>query len=587
MNAREQQLESLRSSAAIVLAMAVKKLFPTVQLGDYQVNDSGFSYDFNFLEENIGERDLAKIEEEMFAIYGQDLSIKQIARTKQESVELFGTEQPFKTELIEAAKSRKFVYAVVGDAFTDLIHTKLTKSTQDIGFVKLVSVAGAYWKGDDTRQMLTRIYGVTFPTKDELELYLAYKEEAQRRDHRAIGKKLLMFSPEPSIGAGLPIFQARGAFALRELADFVSQTYKENHFMPIVSPTIALTSLYEMSGAATADSQFLFKPMVYNDEEQYQLRLSFKQFHLFDYMQRQRSYRDLPWKTAEIGKVFSYEKSSDLQGLLVTREFVKDEATTVCTDEQLENEIERQLIQIITILRGLGLHDLEVLGYVKMSEKSQQVEVKDEWNNAVETLKNAVRKAGYTFKDTDLVAEYFGPKIEIVYRDSLKRHRKLSVMEIDVISSRKLALEYTGKDGLTHMPVVISRSIAVSYEKLLAILIENTGGNLPLWLQFEKVRILPVNGTNEMYAESLEKQLKQSGIYTTVDYTNEPLEGKIRQAEEDKIPYILVVGEKEQGVNGVSVRLQSIGDLGLMMFDNFIASVKEEIVSKSIKTLLI
>jgi|GEM_PF-2043036 len=586
--ASENELQKSKIGSAYVLAMAVSKLYPAAQLGTYTLTEDGFAYDFYLPTDALGEYDLQTIETEMKSIVEKDLPLVITSRNKDEAHDFYvSLNQPFKLETIDETRTRRVSFIVIGNnEFVDIGKQTGIQSTRQVGVLSLRTVAGAYWKGNEDRQMLTRIYGVSFPSQEELDLYIAYKEEAIRRDHKAISKRLSYTLFDPGIGQGLPVFRPRGAFAIQELRRFIENVYGDNDFMPISSPRIALREFWKSLGI-TNPTSLLYENIKSAGRESISVSPTNAPFHILSFCVRPRSYRDLPWSTYEVSQVYRKEKAADLSGLYTTRQLTLDENYTICAKEQLDIELESQCNLTLMILRSFGLNDFEIHLHGTPSQSVQESNMYSEWEDAVAILKNMVRKAGYGLKEIPEVTHERGPKIYIMVRDAVKRFRQISSLGLDVSLPRKMDLEYTGKDGQKHMPFVIRRSILGSLERFLSVLLEQTVGNLPLWLQFEKCRVIPITNKNEIFAETVLRKLSESGIKGTIDYSNEPLDGKIKQAEEDKIPYSIIVGEKEQKVNGISVRVQGIGDIGLITVDTFVASLQEEIKSKSIKTLLV
>ncbi|WKZ30143.1 MAG: threonine--tRNA ligase [Candidatus Dojkabacteria bacterium] len=578
-----------RSTAAFLLGSVIVKMYPDAQLGSVGFTEEGFYYDIDLGGSDVSEYDLLSLEEEINQLIQKALIIRNIVKTKDEAREFFVVkEEAYKRERIEEIKGNRVAFTSMDDgAFLDLGKIEGVKSSKDAGVVKLLSISGAYWKGDENRPMLTRIFGVAFPTQEELELYFAYKEEMARRDHRVLAKRLNMYFSDQSVGAGLVIWQPRGAYIKQQLSRFITDIYLENGFMPLDTPHISSKVLFEHSGHLDYFKNKMYHGMKQPDNDQYYIKPMNCPMHLLVFGNKTRSYRELPWRVMEMGTVYRYEKHSELQGLLKTRGFTQDDCHAVVAREHFESELESQFHLILFVLRSFGLQDFEVVLHSKMPKKLQAENVSGEWDLAVSVLKNLVRKAGYAAKESSLPSMFYGPKIEVIVTDVVKRKRQVSSLQLDILSTKKLEITYTGKDGLQHTPFMIHRTILGSFERFIAILLEHTAGILPLWLQFEKIRFLPVNSKQEFYAETLQKKCREVGIHSTVDYSSEPIEGKIKQAEEDKIPYIVLVGEKEQKVEGVSVRVQGTGDIGLMRFDSFLASVQEEIATKSIKSLLV
>jgi len=582
------ELQKQRLAASYVLAMAVSRIYPSAQFGTYTLTEDGFSYDFLIPNQSISEHDLEAIETEMKGIIEQSLQFSSTTRTTEEAHDFYvSLNQPFKLETLEASKAKKHTFVVVGDnAFVDMGKIPAVYSTREVGFISLRSVAGAYWNGDEQRQMLTRIYGVSFPSRDELELYIAYREEAQRRDHRTLAKKLSYTITDPGIGQGLMVFRPRGAYAMQELQRFIEDFYVNNDFMPVISPRISLREFWTNLGV-TNPKALLYENLKASGKDAVTVSPTNAPFHLLSFYVRQRSYRDLPWRTYEVSQLYRKEKVSDLSGLYTTRQVTLDETFTVCSRDQVEIELETQFSQIMEVLRSFGLADFEIQLHSTISDLHKSDSAYSEWDSCNTFLKNMIRKSGYSYREIAEITHDRGPKVYVVVRDAVKRQRQLSSIGFDLVIPYKMELQYTGKDGQQHSPLVIRRTVLGSLERFLSVIMEQTIGNLPLWLQYEKCRIIPITNKNELYAETVQRRLHEAGIISTIDYSNEPIEGKIKQCEEDKVPYSIIVGEKEQKVNGISIRLQGVGDIGLITIDTFIASLLEEIKTKSIKTLLV
>lgn len=577
---------SIRKHTAIhILGLAIQRVFTKARLGSGGITDDGFYYDFE-VEESFSEEILPTIEQEMRAIIEQGLTVKHTFRTREESAEFYRSiNQPYKLELIEDSKAKRIDFCIIGDsAFVDICRESHYPTTKEVGFVHLVSMAGAYWKGDEHRQMLTRIYGVAFSTEAELQNYIAFREDALNRDHRVQGKKLGLFTLENDGFKASATWLPRGAFARNQLRAYLFTLYENSGYKPIVTTPFVNKNLLDKTGHSTYYESKLM-PKYHFEEEEYYLRPMLCPIQLSTVAPLALSYRDLPYRIYEIAPVWRNERESDLQGLFTLREFTQDDGHSVCAKEQVQSECEELIQRAVTTLREFGFTEFEIV--LGTGTKTQWYNTNGEWDFALQSLKNAVRKLGFSYKENDYDAAFYGPRLDFIIRDALKRTRALSSIQVDVLNPKQLAITFTGKDGNAHVPYVVHSQISGSMERFFAVLVEQLNGILPLWLQWEQCRILPISSKNEMYAEKIKKQLEELKIRANIDYSQEPVEAKIRQGEEDKVPYMLVVGEKEQSVNAVSVRIAGKGDIGLIDFTVFMDEIVKEVTSKSIKSLFV
>jgi len=585
----KEQLDILRHSAAHVLAAAVKSLFPSAKLGIGPATEDGFYYDFKF-EIPISEDDLARIEEEMRSIIKEGLPITKSTKDRTEAIEFFNKlNETYKVDLINEIQDSKVSFYTIGNnRFVDLCRGPHLENTSQIKAFKLLSIAGAYWKGDEHNDMLTRIYGTAFFNDEELEEYLRNIEEAKKRDHRAIAKKLKLFMLDQEVGQGLPIWMPRGAHLRYETMKFAYETYINNGYMPLSTPHIASTNLWRTSGHIDFYKENMYPTFNVDENEEYVLKPMNCPLHIKVFSSETRSYKDLPMRYTEMGTVYRYEKQGELHGLLRTRGFTQDDAHIICSEEQLEKEIRSVLDLTFYIFKTFGMYDFEItISLDDPAHPEKYIGDREDWDKASECLKNAVKKSGYTFKEEIGEAAFYGPKIDIIFRDVLKRKRQLSTIQVDFNLPKRFDMKYIGKDGKEHIPFMIHRALLGSLERFLGILIEQYAGNLPLWLQYEKVRIIPINEKSIIYAEDVRDKLTRVGILTKIDDKNEPINGKIKSAEEEKIPYILIIGDKEKSTDSVSVRLQGVGNIGLVNLNEFVEKIVEEIETRSVKSLFI
>jgi threonyl-tRNA synthetase len=579
----QYDITKLRHSTAHLLAMAVSILYKDAKLGICSVTDTGFSYDIEF-NEPISSDALTAIHTKMTELIVSDLPFTTFTKSKSETDEYFTTkEQPYKRELLNDLKQRRIDLISIGNQFTDMCVSPVVSSTLALQYFMLESVSGAYWKSDDKRSMLTRITGVSFASEVDMNSYVEFKAELNRRDHRNMGKKLKLFSINSEVGSGFVSWHRRGAFVKNKLVDMVRSYINSLHADAIETPMLSLLGEQNFVSQPITE-QFVAKNLKDDSDKWFTARQEFLPAHLMEYSSRERSYRDLPWRVSEIGKLIRYEKIGDLEALLRTREITQDAITIVCSREQVEKELELLLMKNVQFLRELGFTDYDIqLNQPIIDTKNQR----QDSLYISGLVKGVARKTSVSITENTAVDRIQEPEIIITVRDSLKQKRELSKIQLMLSTPFEKQLSFMGKDGAQHVPVVIRSTFTGTLERLMAILIEHYAGVLPLWLSFEQIRVLPVTNKQEMYADRILKQLQGIGFRATLDADAEPLEGKIKQAEEDKVPYMLVIGEREQDTSAVSVRVQGKGDIGLISLEVFVKQLQQEIVSKSIKTLLI
>ena len=584
-------MHRIRHTAAHVLAMAVLKLWPDTKLGIGPVIEEGFYYDFLFPVEITNEH-LAQIEEEMKKIIEQDLPVKQIFKDKKEAIEFYKKwNQPFKLELLKEIPDEKVSFYVIGDektGFVDLCKGPHATRTGEIGAVKLLNIAGAYWRGNEKNPMLIRIYGTAFLTEEELQEFLKAKEEAQKRDHRLLNKKLHYFHFDPElIGPGLPILLPRGAYIREQLEDWVVSLYKKYGHKRVYTPHVAKEKLWLTSGHLPYFEENMF-PKMKRGNEVYYVKAMNCPLHIQVYKRLVQSYRDLPFRVTDMATVYRYEKPGELHGLTRVRSLTQDDGHIFCTREQVPEELARLLSLAKEIYSTLGFEDITVDISTRSEEKaSKYLGDKKLWEEAEEALIEAVKKVGWEYKVVPGEAAFYGPKIDFHVKDAMGRSWQLATIQLDFNLPKRFGLKYTTKEGGEETPVMIHRAFLGSFERFMGVLLEIYGSNLPLWLEYEKVRVIPVNDKVVDYANQVKEVLEAEGINTSVDTKDEPLSNKIRRAEQDRIPYILIVGPKEKESNTVSVRVRNHGDVGLYSLDKFLDALKTEIEGKLIKSPLL
>ncbi len=564
-------------STAHLMAQAIKRKFPRAQLGIGPPIDSGFYYDIQ-LDRPITPEDFAELEAEMAKAVDADYPIQRRVLSREEALKFFkDTHEDLKIELINDLPDENLITSYSQGEFTDLCRGPHVPSTRYLGKnFKLLSVAGAYWRGDERHQMLQRIYGTNYPKKEMLEEHLRRIEEAKKRDHRKLGKELDLFSIQESIGNGLILWHPKGSRIRRVMEDFWVEEHYKHDYEIIYTPHTAKLNLWETSGHTGFYRENMFSPMEL-EEVEYQLKPMNCPFHLTIYKNHLRSYRDLPIRYAELGTVYRFERSGVLHGLMRVRGFTQDDAHIFCTPGQLTDEIVNVLDLVFYILRTFGFEEYEV--YLS-TRPEKYVGTVENWDKATEALKNAleVRRIDYQVDPGEGV--FYGPKIDIKIKDVLGRAWQCSTVQVDFNLPERFALEYIGEDGKPHQPIMVHRALMGSLERFFGILIEHYAGHFPLWLAPVQAVVLPITDRHHEYAGQLYRKLKEKNLRVEFDRRNEKVGFKIREAELQKIPYMLIIGDKEIENRQISVRHKGEGDKGAMSLEAFITLAQQEIESK-------
>lgn len=585
---KSSQLYRIRHSVAHIMAEAVLQFFPEAKIAIGPPIADGFYYDFD-LPRALTEEDLQQIEARMREIAAKQLDFVCSEVTPEQAHKTFAN-QPYKLELIEGLlkgtvdengeplpqqeQPRLTIYQL--DNFVDLCKGPHVSNTREIAVdaFKLLRTAGAYWRGDEERPMLQRIYGTAFETKQELENHLKQLEEAKRRDHRVLGKQLEFFTFSDEVGQGLPLWQPKGAL-VRYLADRFSQdAHLLNGYEWIVTPHIGKAQLWETSGHLDFYRDNMYRPIEIEDE-QYFLKPMNCPFHIHIYKSRPRSYREMPTRFAEFGTVYRYERSGVLNGLTRVRGFTQDDAHIFCLPEQIGQEILSALRFSLYVLRSFGLKDFKA--YLATRPAKKFVGSEAEWDAAIETLKEAVEKEGLPYEVDEGGGAFYGPKIDIKVLDFLGREWQLSTVQFDFNLPKRFGLEYIGADGEAHTPVMVHRALFGSCERFFAMLIEHYEGALPLWLSPVQVTIIPIAERHLEYASAVQRELKTRKIRAKIDDSGERMQAKIRNSEIGKVPYAFILGDKEASNNAVSIRARQQGDLGSHTIDEFMAKITEQL----------
>lgn len=572
-------LEIMRHSSAHLMAQAVKRLFGNkeVKLGIGPVIEDGFYYDMD-LEHPLNPEDLQKIEKEMERIIGENLPITRREVSREEAVAIF-TElgDPYKLELIRDLPEDSVISIYDQGEFFDLCRGPHVPSTGKIKVFKLLSVAGAYWRGNSNNKMLQRIYGTAFMKKADLDQHLHMLEEAKKRDHRKLGKELNIFTFNNLVGQGLPIWLPKGATVRRTLERYIVDIEERLGYQHVYTPVLGNVDLYKTSGHWDHYQDDIFPKMAI-DTEEFILRPMNCPHHMMVYKSDMRSYRDLPIRIAELGMQHRYEMSGALTGLHRVRSMTLNDAHIFCRLDQIKDEFSRVLDLIKQVYNDFGIHEYRFrLSYRDPQDTEKYFQDDEMWNTAQRMLREVVEEAGLPFFEAEGEAAFYGPKLDVQIKTALGKEETLSTVQIDFLLPERFELEYVGDDGAKHRPVVLHRGILGTMERFTAFLLENFAGNLPLWLAPVQAKVIPVSGNFDAYARQVEDKLRAAGIRAESDLRNEKLGYKIREAQLEKLPYMFVVGESEQSAGTVSVRKRGEGDLGAKPVEEVVAQLQEEI----------
>ena len=569
----DEELEIMRHSAAHILAEAVQSIFPDARFGIGPAIEDGFYYDFD-LPRSLTPDDLPLIETKMSEIIAQNLPFVRQEVTKREARQLFAA-QPYKLELIDEIPDEKVSLYRQG-SFVDLCRGPHVSSTGEIKAFKLISIAGAYWRGDEHQPMLQRIYGVAFATEEALTEHLKRLEEASRRDHRKLGAELDLFSIREEAGPGLVLWHPKGAAIRRVIEDFWKDEHVKRGYSLVYTPHIAKLDLWKTSGHWEFYRDYLYSPMEVEGQE-YIIKPMNCLGHILIYKTKQHSYRELPLRYAELGTVYRYERSGVLMGLARVRGFTQDDAHIFCRFDQLEDEVVGVLDLAHFMIDTFGFTSYQVLLSTRPEKYAGTIQV---WDEATETLSQALARLKIAYNIDPGEGVFYGPKIDIKFEDAQGRGWQGPTIQVDFNLPHRFNVTYIGEDGKEHLVAMIHRTVLGSMERFLASLIEHYGGAFPVWLAPLQVMIIPVADRHLDYAYKLEAELRSEGIRSEVDARSERMNLKIRQAQLDKIPYMLVVGDKEVATATVSVRLRSGEQIASQSFDSFKKTVTTAIADK-------
>ena len=563
-------------SSAHVLAQTILDFYPNAKLTIGPAIENGFYYDVDFDGEILSEKDFEKIEQKMLENAKKDSAFRIYPVSKADALKEYA-DNPFKKELIENLTDGEITF-VTHDNFTDLCRGGHIPSTGLIKAVKILNAAGAYWRGDEKNKQLTRVYGISFPKQKELTEYLERLEEAKRRDHRKLGKELGIFAFSEKVGAGLPLWLPKGAALRKKLENFLSEAQKKAGYEFVISPHIGHKDLYVTSGHYEKYGADSFQPIKTPHEgEEFLLKPMNCPHHCEIYKTSQWSYKDLPKRFAEFGTVYRYEQSGELHGLTRVRGFTQDDAHLFCTPDQLLSEFEGVIDLVLYVFSSLGFADFTAQISLRDPENKQKYIGSDEnWEKAENAIITAAKNKGLNTVVEYGEAAFYGPKLDFMVKDALGRSWQLGTIQVDYNLPERFDLWYIGSDNEKHRPVMIHRAPFGSMERFIAILLENTAGDFPLWLAPEQFTILPISEKYVNYAEKVSQLLEINDICGLIDKRNEKTGKKIRDAELNKLPFMLVVGENEEAEGTVSVRKRGEGDLGTMSIEDFIAYFKKE-----------
>jgi len=567
-------------SSAHLMAAAIESLFPGTKFGIGPPIETGFYYDLDIADHALTSEDLQKIEEKMYQLAAKDDPYVREERKWEDAVTYFKEKKdPYKIELLDELKGQTITFYHSGD-FTDLCYGPHLPSTGRIKAIKLLSVAGAYWRGSEKNKMLQRIYGVTFPTKQELDQHLYRLEEAKRRDHRKLGQELELFLLTPKVGGGLPLWLPKGTVIREELEGFMRTEQRKRGYLPVVTPHIGNINLYKTSGHYPyyKDSQF---PPIKVEEEEYLLKPMNCPHHFQIYAAKPRSYRDLPVRLAEFGTCYRYEQSGELNGLIRVRCFTQDDSHIFLRQDQLKAEVISVIELIQLVFTTLGFSDFKTrLSFRDPKNKEKYGGEDSLWIQAEKDIKEAADEAKLDYYIGIGEAAFYGPKIDFMVKDVLGRTWQLGTVQVDYVMPERFNLEYTGADSQKHRPVVVHRAPFGSLERFIGVLIEHFAGEFPLWLAPVQAAVLPITDQYLEYAKQVFDQLKSAGVRVELDDRNEKIGYKIRDCELKKIPFMIIVGEKEKAGNTISVRQHKKGDLGTMERSAFLAKILDAIQRK-------
>ena len=575
----EKGKEVFWHTSAHLMAEAIEQLYPGVKFGIGPSIETGFYYDIDFMDYTISSEDFPKIEARMMEIVSSRQQITRSEVSKADATDYFTKKgDEYKLELIRDLEDGNITFYTSG-TFVDLCRGPHLPNMGMIKAVKLMSLAGAYWRGDEKRKQLTRVYAVSFPKKKELDEYLTMLEEAKKRDHRKIGKEMELFTFSQRVGLGLPLWLPKGTDLRKRLENFLVKVQRRYGYQQVITPHIGNVNLYKTSGHYQKYGTDSFRPITTPQEgEEYFLKPMNCPHHCEIYASQPRSYKDLPLRLAEFGTVYRYEQSGELHGLTRVRSFTQDDAHIFCTPDQLKEEFCKVIDIVLLIFRTLDFKDYTAqISLRDPNNKTKYIGTDENWEKAERAIVEAAEEKGLNTITELGEAAFYGPKLDFMVKDAIGRKWQLGTIQVDYNLPERFELEYIGSDNQKHRPIMIHRAPFGSMERFVAVLIEHTAGNFPLWLTPVQAIILPISEKYQAYAEQVRDELDAADLRASIDDRNEKTGRKIRDAEIKKIPFMLVVGEKEAAEHTISVRGHGMQDLGVMTVDKFAQQVSDEV----------
>ncbi len=568
-------------SSSHIIAQALEELFPGIKLTIGPAIENGFYYDVDFGDRSISEKDFVAIEQKALEIARGKHDFKMRSVSKKDALQFYKDQSnEYKVELIENLEDGSITFCD-HDTFTDLCRGGHIPNTGIVKAIKIMNVAGAYWRGDENNTQLTRVYGISFPKQKELTEYLELLEEAKKRDHRKLGKELELFTFSKKVGQGLPLWLPKGAALRERLENFLKKAQKKAGYEMVITPHIGQKELYVTSGHYDKYGEDSFQPIhTPKEDEEFLLKPMNCPHHCEIFNSKPLSYRELPKRFAEFGTVYRYEQSGELHGLTRVRGFTQDDAHIFCTPDQLHQEFINVIDLSLYVLSSLGLENFTAQVSLRDPEKPEKyIGAIENWEKAEKAIINAAEEKSLNFVIEKGEAAFYGPKLDFMVKDALGRNWQLGTIQVDYSLPERFELTYKGSDNEEHRPVMIHRAPFGSMERFIALLLEHTGGNFPLWLTPDQAIILPVSEKHEKYAEKVLNSLENDEIRALLDVRNETVGKKIREAEMNKIPFMLIVGENEEEQNTISVRKHGGEDLGMLSLKEFTNLVEKEISS--------
>jgi len=575
--ADEAGREVYRHTASHVMAQAVQEIFPDARLAIGPAIEEGYYYDFD-THTTFQPEDLARIEKRMREIVARDLPLRRQELTRPEAVAMFkARNEKYKVELIEGLPESEAISLYHQGDFVDFCRGPHLPSTGWLKAFKLLSVAGAYWRGDERNPMLQRIYGTAFPDQAQLDEFVRLREEAEKRDHRRLGRELDLYSTPEQLGGGLVLWHPKGALVRYLIEEFWRKEHFKRGYHLVFSPHIARAHLWETSGHLQFYRDGMYGPIMI-DEDEYRLKPMNCPFHVLIYKSKVRSYRDLPIRYCELGTVYRYERSGVLHGLLRVRGFTQDDAHLICTPEQIGDEVKGVLDFTIFMMNAFGYHDFAAALSVRdESDASKYMGTDEDWQIAERSLTEALESRGMAYRREPGEAVFYGPKIDIKLKDSIGRYWQGPTIQFDFNLPHRFHMEYVGADGERHTPLMVHRVVLGSLERFMGGLVEHYAGAFPVWLAPVQVRVLPIADRHHEYAYQVAARLREAGLRAEVDDRKATTRAKIRDGEMEKVPYLLVVGDREQESGAASVRRQGEGDRGSQPLEQFLEAIATEL----------